>query len=245
MALVAMRFESSQRLLGIRIAVLDVATAEASVGSWLLSDAYAESAWLEYNLMAWAPDSKTAFCICLGGDGAEPKLGVWSLTVWDAAMDPVYSQTRTTLDLVPAQISVGAAGFFMQMEPMGGSWSLVFGYGNHPKAGFEADALALSSNDHSALALTRDGRYGLESESALYPKVVSGPLPAGPVSSIQALGDDFVLVSHPKDAAAGEPAPPTALLAHLLTKGRDPQLLTTFPTGTTSTSFAAEADVIG
>ena len=60
-ALVAMRFESSQRLLGIRIAVLDVATAEASVGSWLLSDAYAESAWLEYNLMAWAPDSKTAY----------------------------------------------------------------------------------------------------------------------------------------------------------------------------------------
>ena len=145
MALVAMRFESSQRLLGIRIAVLDVATAEASVGSWLLSDAYAESAWLEYNLMAWAPDSKTAFCVCLGGDGAEPKLGVWSLTVDARPMDPVYSQTRTTLDLVPAQISAGAPAVFMQMEPTAGlgRWCLVTA--TIQQAGFEADALALSS----------------------------------------------------------------------------------------------------
>jgi hypothetical protein len=75
--------------------------------------------------------------------------------------------------------------------------------------------------------------------------VVSGPLPAGPVSSIQALGDDFVLVSRPEDAPASEPASPTPLYAHLLSKGSDPLLVTTFPTGTTSTSFAAEAAVIG
>jgi hypothetical protein len=244
MALVAMRFESSQRLLGTRIAILDVANAEASVGSWLLSDAYAESAWLEYNLMAWAPDSKTAFCVCLGGEGAKPKLGVWSVSVYDG-IDPVYSQTTTTLDLVPAQISVGAAGLFMQMEPMGGSWSLLENISDPPEDGFDADALALSSIDGSALALTRDGRYRLESESDLYPQVVSGPLPAGPVSSIQALGDDFVLVSRPSAIPIDEPAPPSPLLAHLLTKGGDPLLVTTFPTGTTSTSFAAEAAVIG
>jgi hypothetical protein len=240
-ALVAMRFESSQRLLGTRVAVLDVGTAEASVGSWLLSDAYAESAWLEYNLMAWAPDSKEAFCICLGGDGAEPKLGVWSLKVWDAAIDPVYSQTPTALDLAPAQISAGAAGLFMQMEPMGGSWSLLFGFTGHPEAGFQADTLALSTQDRSALALTRDGRYVLESESPLYPQVVSGPLPAGPVSSIQALGEDFALVSRP-GTGLSEPSPP--LLAHQLAKGSDPQLLTTFPAGTTSTSFAADVDTV-
>jgi hypothetical protein len=160
-------------------------------------------------------------------------------------IDPVYSQTTTTLDLVPAQISVGAAGLFMQMEPMGGSWSLLENISDPPEDGFDADALALSSIDGSALALTRDGRYRLESESDLYPQVVSGPLPAGPVSSIQALGDDFVLVSRPSAIPIDEPAPPSPLLAHLLTKGGDPLLVTTFPTGTTSTSFAAEAAVIG
>ena len=75
--------------------------------------------------------------------------------------------------------------------------------------------------------------------------MVSGPSPLAPSRRVQALGDDFVLVSRPRDAAAGEPAPAAPLLAHLLTKGRDPQLLTTFPTGTTSTSFAAEVDAIG
>jgi hypothetical protein len=91
------------------------------------------------------------------------------------------------------------------------------------------------------LALTRDGRYVLESESPLYPQVVSGPLPAGPVSSIQALGEDFALVSRP-GTGLSEPSPP--LLAHQLAKGSDPQLLTTFPAGTTSTSFAADVDTV-
>jgi hypothetical protein len=101
--------------------------------------------------------------------------------------------------------------------------------------------LALSPTDPSAFALTRFGRYSIESNSSTYPQMVSGQLPAGPVSSVQALGaDGFVLVSRPKDAAPGEPAPAAPLLAHLLTQDGDPQLLTTFPAGTTSTSFAAD-----
>jgi hypothetical protein len=59
---------------------------------------------------------------------------------------------------------------------------------------------------------------------------------------LQAYGPDYVLVSRPKDAAPGEPAPPAPLLAHVLTEDADPQLITTFPSGTTSTSFAAGVD---
>ena len=75
----------------------------------------------------------------------------------------------------------------------------------------------------------------------MYPQAVSGPLPAGPVSSIQALGDVFVLVSRP-GTGLSEPSPP--LVAHVLAKDSDPKLLTTFPTGTTSTSFAADVDTV-
>lgn len=239
-ALVAMRFDSSQRLLGIRLAVLDVATAEVSVEDLQLTDAYAESAWLEYNLMAWAPDSKRAYCVCVDGDSGAAEPGVWSLTMGDAPLDTFYSQIS---DLVPSQISAGAAGVMVQLEPMlqpiGGPWSLLTGSDDLTQTRAHADTLAASPDDPSAFALTRDGRYGLGFERPMEKGMMWGPLPAGPVSSIQALGNDFVLVSRPHEAPAGEPAPPTQLYAHLLVKGRDPQLFTTFPAGTTSTSFAA------
>jgi hypothetical protein len=238
--LVAMRYETSQRLLGIRLAPLDLANAQPT---WLedlqLPDAYAESAWLEYNLMAWAPDGRTAYCVCLGGYGTDPELGVWSLTTGDAPTDSSYSQLS---DIDPSQISVGAVGLMVQLEPMGGAWSLLVGGTDVVPTAQAADALAVSLGDPSASARTREGRYTIKSDSSMYPQVVSGPLPAGPVSSIQSLGADrFVVVSRPGTGLT-EPSPP--LLAHVLAKGVDPELLTTFPPGTTSTSFAADVDTV-
>lgn len=247
-ALVAMRFETSQRLLGIRLMLLDVASAQPTpVEDLRLTDAYAESAWLEYNLMTWAPSSQTVYCVCIGAGGTDPDLGIWAI---EPDVDPGNGYgVRQVSALVPSQISAGAAGLVVQLEPMlqptGGPWSLLSGSDDLTRTRAHADALAASLDDPSAFALTRDGRYGLTSDSPLYPEKVSGPLPAGPVSSIQSLRSDvFVLVSRPEGAFAGEPAPPSRLLAHLLAKGSDPQLITTFPSGTTSTSFAAGVDTV-
>jgi hypothetical protein len=234
-ALVAMRFDSSQRLLGIRLAVLDVATAEVSVEDLQLTDAYAESAWLEYNLMAWAPDSKRAYCVCVDGDSGAAELGVWSLTIGRAPMDTFYSRESK---LAPAQISAGVADVAVQLEP-GGTWALLADDGSVSTPLAAGDAFALSSRESAGFAVTRDGTYGIRAADESEERMSWSPLPDGPASALHAYGDDYLLVSRPESALPGEPAPPAQLLAHLLTEGRDPQVLTTFPAGTTSTSFAA------
>ena len=242
-ALVAMQFESSQRLLGIHLAVLDVASAESSLEDLQLSDAYAESAWLEYNLMAWAPDSKTAYCVCLGGDGTDSELGIWAITIGDSPGGSFYTRVS---NLAPSQISAGTGGLAIQVEPYGGAWELRTtwepgtdgGYLNRGDLG-PAESLALSYDAPTAFAGVTNGSFAIQDIRQRPEQIEWQRLPAGPVSSLLAYGPDYVLVSRPEDAAPGEPAPPAPLLAHVISEDAEPQLLTTFPAGTTSTSFAA------
>lgn len=236
-ALVAMRFESSQRLLGIRLAVLDVATAEFSLEDLQLSDANAESAWLEYNLMAWGPDSSAFYCVCMTGDDNVPR--VYRVTFGIDILGMLYTNVKVESDLAPAQISAGAAGLAAQLTP-NGDWSLVRPNGSVGQSKGTATLLSLSWDDARAYARVRDDTFAKETAGAVH--FVS--LQAGPVSSLHARGSDFVLVSWPTDAAPGEPPPPQPLFAHLLTQDDEPQLLTTFPAGTKSTSFAADVDTV-
>lgn len=235
--LVAMRFETSQRLLGIRLAVLDVATAEVSVEDLQLTDAYAESAWLEYNLMAWAPDSSDFYCVCLTSDDSVPR--VYRLTLGTDILDMPFTDVQVESDLAPAQISAGAAGLAAQLEP-NGAWGLVRPNGSLGRSMGPAALLSLSWSDVQEFARVQDDAPAIETFGGVH--FVS--FPAGPVASLQALGSDFVLVSWPRDAVPGEPPPPQPLFAHLLMKDDEAQLLTTFPAGTTSTSFAADVDTV-
>ncbi|HEX5017248.1 MAG TPA: hypothetical protein VFX15_06650 [Actinomycetes bacterium] len=236
-ALVAMRSEFSQRLLGIRLAVLDVATAESSLEDLQLSDAYAEEGWLQYNLMSWAPDSKSAYCVCLGRKGTDPQLGIWSITIGDTLEGAFYSQISK---VVPSQISAGVTGLAVQLDPFGGSWEIRSDdYLNQADLG-PAESLSLSGAVPTAFAAVREGRYTIDDVACDGCQVEWKQVPAGPVSSIQAFGSDYVLISRPENAAPGEPPPPTPLLAHVITADSAPRLLTTFPASTTSTSLAAQ-----
>ena len=179
--------------------MLDVATAEVSVEDLQLTDAYAESAWLEYNLMAWAPDSRTAYCVCHDGQS----VGVWSITVGDTTLDTFYSQVA---DLAPAQISAGAGGVAVQLEP-GGTWHLLAVDAPVGQPLVTGDAFALSSGGPSVFAVTRDGTYGIRAEDASGENMASSPLPAGPVSSLHALRG-LRSLSRPESALPGEPPPP-------------------------------------
>jgi hypothetical protein len=234
-ALVAMRFESSQRLLGIRIAVLDVPTGESSLETLQLTDAEAEGSWLEYALMAWAPDSRTAYCVCHEGGQS---MGVWSITLGDSPEGAFYTRVS---DQVPAQISAGAGGLAVQLESYGGAWELrADGYLNRADLG-PAESLSLSYDVPTAFAGVTNGWFAIQDLRQRPQQIQWERLPAGPVSSIQAAGSDYLLVSRPEGAAPGEPAPPEPLVVHVISKDAAPKLLTTFPAGTTSTSFAAQS----
>ena len=156
-------------------------------------------------------------------------------------MDTFYSRESK---LVPAQISAGASRLALQLEPYGGPWQLRAGdsYLNGADLG-PAESLSLSRDEPTTFAAVTDGTYGLQ-DLTRRAQTEWQPLPAGPVSSLQADGPDYVLVSWPRDAQPGEPPPAAPLLAHVLAEGRNPQLLTTFPAGTTSTSFAADVDTV-
>lgn len=242
-ALVALGLQAPDPPLGFAIVVLDLPTAQGSLEDLRLSDAITGPGWLEHNLMAWAPDSKSAYCVCLDRSGTNPDLGVWSITVGDNPIDTFYAQVS---DLAPPQLSAGVGGLLaVQVEPSRGDWELrTDDYLNRGAVG-PAESLALSHEVPTTFAGVTNVGYAIQDFTVLTRLVQWQRLPAGPVSSIQAMHSDFVLVSRPLDAPPGEPPPPSPLVAHLLTPNAPPLAITTFPTGTTSTSFAADVDAIG
>jgi hypothetical protein len=165
-------------------------------------------------------------------------MGVWSITLGDSPEGAFYTRVS---DQVPAQISAGAGGLAVQLESYGGAWELrADGYLNRADLG-PAESLSLSYDVPTAFAGVTNGWFAIQDLRQRPQQIQWERLPAGPVSSIQAAGSDYLLVSRPEGAAPGEPAPPEPLVVHVISKDAAPKLLTTFPAGTTSTSFAAQS----
>jgi len=247
-AMVALQYSSSTRLLGIPVAVLDIATGETQTFNGLrMLDAYVDSGWLRPNFMAWTPDSSSAYCVCLGPQAGH--IAVWAVNATGST--PPFEISPEPAFLAQSQISVGSGGYAMETDvdngqwlpgaiDQGGGWQVWDTGDGLPRA----DALAIgidASQPGAYTFMAVDGdQYSIgELGKHVYPWDVWASLPGGgSVASVHAAPGGFIAVTWPKNAERGTPPPPASLEVWYFDAAGTQVQLSTLPEGTDSASFS-------
>ncbi len=204
-------------------------------------------------LLVWSPSSDEFACVCGSMLFGTPQLQTYRLSDIDAEGRIDHVSREFGENLVPAQISWGAAGIAVQLERPDGPWSFV-------AAGGLSQEANIASADLLALSLTSEVHFA--EVKNLFPSFDQVPFNDGPVWTIKLSdGSDgglpdrpsllagtavalsasrtgYLVVVRPQDAEPGEPPPPTTLGVVGVEWGTNTADLTQLPLGATSPTFA-------